>query len=129
MGDRRLHFTCQPVAAVGDGYRVEARAILWRARTILQVPASAVFRDGEGWAVFAVEQGKAVKRGVQVGHAHRPAGPDHVRPAGRDHVISHPDDRVHDGVHVTARVNLPLPGRSSFWETGLKPRRVVVVSY
>jgi len=88
---------------LGDGYRVEASFILWEGKDILQIPASAVFRDGEGWAVFAVEQGKAVKRSVQVGqrtglHAQITSGLQ----AG-DSVISHPDDRVRDGVRVAAR--------------------------
>jgi HlyD family secretion protein len=88
---------------LGDGYRVEASFILWEGKDILQVPASALFRDGEGWAVFAVEQGRAVKRSVQVGqrtglHAQITSGLQ----AG-DKVISHPDDRVRDGVRVGAR--------------------------
>jgi HlyD family secretion protein len=88
---------------LGDGYRVEASFILWEGKDVLQIPASAVFRDGEGWAVFAVEQGKAVKRSVQVGqrtglHAQITSGLQ----AG-DSVISHPDDRVRDGVRVAAR--------------------------
>jgi len=88
---------------LGDGYRVEASFILWEGKDILQIPASAVFRDGEGWAVCAVEQGRAVKRSVQVGqrtglHAQITSGLQ----AG-DRVISHPDDRVHDGVRVAKR--------------------------
>jgi len=88
---------------LGDGYRVEASFIMWEGKDVLQIPASAVFRDGEGWAVFAVEQGKAVKRSVQVGqrtglHAQITSGLQ----AG-DSVISHPDDRVRDGVRVAAR--------------------------
>jgi HlyD family secretion protein len=88
---------------LGDGYRVEASFILWEGKDVLQIPASAVFRDGDGWAVFAVEQGRAVKRSVQVGqrtglHAQITSGLQ----AG-DSVISHPDDRVRDGVRVAAR--------------------------
>ncbi|MFO1263558.1 MAG: HlyD family efflux transporter periplasmic adaptor subunit [Rhodoferax sp.] len=88
---------------LGDGYRVEASFILWEGKDILQVPASAVFRDGEGWAVFAVEQGRAVKRHVQVGQrtglqAQITSG---LQPG--DSVISHPDDRVRDGVRMSAR--------------------------
>lgn len=88
---------------LGDGYRVEASFILWEGKDILQIPASAAFRDSEGWAVFAVEQGRAVKRNVQVGQR---TGLQVQITSGLqagDSVISHPDDRVHDGVRVVAR--------------------------
>ena len=35
---------------LGDGYRVEARFILWHEENVLQVPASSLFRYGNGWA-------------------------------------------------------------------------------
>lgn len=88
---------------LGDAYRVEASFILWEADDVLQIPASALFRDGDGWAAFVVEEGKAVKRRVEVGqrgglHAQVLSG---IR-AGQQ-VVVHPDDRVRDGVKVAAR--------------------------
>jgi HlyD family secretion protein len=88
---------------LGDGYRVEASFILWEGKDILQIPASAVFRDGEGWAVFAVEQGRAVKRSVQVGQRTGLLAQITSGLQAGDSVISHPDDRVRDGVRVAAR--------------------------
>jgi HlyD family secretion protein len=88
---------------LGDGYRVEASFILWEGKDILQIPASAVFRDGEGWAVFAVEQGRAAKRSVQVGQRTGLLAQITSGLQAGDSVISHPDDRVRDGVHVAAR--------------------------
>ncbi|MBL8238706.1 MAG: HlyD family efflux transporter periplasmic adaptor subunit, partial [Bryobacterales bacterium] len=46
-------------AALGDGYRVEASFVLWEGANVLQIPANALFRAGEGWAVFVVEGGVA----------------------------------------------------------------------
>ena len=46
-------------ARLGDGYRVEARFVLWEGKDVLQLPTSALFRHGEGWAVFALEGGRA----------------------------------------------------------------------
>src|SRR5690606_11846718 len=40
-------------AGLGDGFRVEVRVVLWEKAGVLQVPASSLFRDEEGWAVFA----------------------------------------------------------------------------
>ena len=65
--------------------------------------ASALFRDGSGWAAFAVEQGKAVKRRVEVGQRN---GLDAQVVSGikaGEQVIVHPDDRVREGVRVAAR--------------------------
>ncbi len=52
---------------LGDGYRLDAIFIVWEGADVLQVPASALFRKGEGWAVFTVEQKTARQRSVEVG--------------------------------------------------------------
>ena len=44
---------------LGDAYRVESRFILWSGDDVRQVPASAVFRSGDGFAVFVVEDDDA----------------------------------------------------------------------
>lgn len=88
---------------LGDGYRVEASFILWEGQDILQIPASALFRDGEGWATFVVEQGKAVRRAVQVGQRTGLAAQVVTGIQAGERVISHPDDRVREGVRVKAR--------------------------
>ncbi|MBK9574679.1 MAG: HlyD family efflux transporter periplasmic adaptor subunit [Rhodoferax sp.] len=88
---------------LGDGYRVEASFILWEGKDILQIPASALFRDGDGWATFVVQQGKAVKRVVQVGQRTGLAAQIVAGIQAGERVISHPDDRVREGVSVKAR--------------------------
>ncbi len=52
---------------LGDGYRVEARFILWEGKDVLQVPASALFREEDGWAVYVIENDEAVRRTVTPG--------------------------------------------------------------
>jgi HlyD family secretion protein len=88
---------------LGDGYRVEASFILWEGKDILQIPASALFREGDGWATFVVQQGKAVKRAVQVGQRTGLAAQIVAGIQAGERVISHPDDRVREGVAVKAR--------------------------
>ncbi|MDP3670459.1 MAG: HlyD family efflux transporter periplasmic adaptor subunit [Telluria sp.] len=88
---------------LGDAYRVEANFIVWEADDVLQIPASALFRDGSGWAAFVVEQDKAARRRVRIGQSNGLAtqvldGID----AGQK-VIVHPDERVRDGVRVAVR--------------------------
>ncbi|OGA96051.1 MAG: efflux transporter periplasmic adaptor subunit [Burkholderiales bacterium RIFCSPHIGHO2_12_FULL_61_11] len=88
---------------LGDGYRVEASFILWEENDVLQIPASALFRDGDGWAVFAVEQGKAVKRHAEIGQRSGLGGQVVSGIKAGEQVIVHPDDRVREGVRVMAR--------------------------
>ncbi len=88
---------------LGDGYRVEASFVLWEGKDVLRIPASALFRDGDGWATFVVEQGKAVKRAVQIGQRTGLAAQIVAGIRAGERVISHPDDRVRDGVAVKAR--------------------------
>ncbi|MBI2779533.1 MAG: HlyD family efflux transporter periplasmic adaptor subunit [Gammaproteobacteria bacterium] len=88
---------------LGDGYRVEASFILWESSDILQIPASALFRDGSGWAAFAVEQGKAAKRRVEIGQRNGLSAQVVSGINAGEQVIVHPDDRVREGVRVVAR--------------------------
>ena len=89
--------------SLGDGYRVEASFILWEGNDVLQVPASALFREGEGWALFVVQGDKAVKRDVQVGQRNGLSAQILSGINEGDRVIVHPDDQVHDGVRVAGR--------------------------
>src|SRR5690606_31462993 len=41
--------------ALGDGYRVLARFVLWQGDDVLQAPAAALFREGDGWAAFVID--------------------------------------------------------------------------
>jgi HlyD family secretion protein len=92
-----------PPAALGDGFRVEARIFTWRGDRVATVPASAVFRDKDRWAVYAVEGGRARLRPVELGHRGRldvelagGLGPSAA-------VILHPTDQIADGVEVAGR--------------------------
>lgn len=87
-------------AQLGDGYRVEVEFEVARRPDVLQVPSSALFRDGRRWAVYRVEGGRArltlVTPGMQ-GDASTEilAG---LRQGER--VIAYPDDRLADGLRV-----------------------------
>jgi len=88
---------------LGDGYRLDASFIIWENRDVLQAPASALFRSGEGWAVFTVENKRARQRPVQVGH-HNGLSAEIVSGITEGEVIiTHPDDAIHDNSRVRAR--------------------------
>ena len=65
-----LRFMAPPEAraALGHGYRVLARIVIWEEADTLQIPQSAAFREGGDWAVFRVEGGRAVRVPVTLGH-------------------------------------------------------------
>lgn len=54
-------------APLGAEYRVGGSIVVWRGSDVLTVPTSAIFRDADGWAVFAVESGSARLRPVTLG--------------------------------------------------------------
>jgi HlyD family secretion protein len=54
-------------AGLGDGYRVEVRVVVSEAKNAITVPVGSLFRHGEAWAVFTVQDGRARVREVQLG--------------------------------------------------------------
>jgi HlyD family secretion protein len=88
---------------LGDGWRVEVKIATWRGADVLTVPLGALFRDGDSWAVYAVEDGRARRRVVELGqrNAQRAALVSGL-PADAK-VILHPGERIVEGVRVTAR--------------------------
>ncbi len=93
-----------PPAYLGDRFRVELRIIVWEAPAVIQVPGSAVFRRGEGWALFVMEEGRARLREVEVGHR-TPFVVEITRGLNEnDVVIRNPSDRITEGSRVR-RVN------------------------
>jgi HlyD family secretion protein len=88
---------------LGDGYRVEASFILWEAQDVLQLPASALFRQADGWSVFIVENGKARRHSVQIGQRSGLTAEILSGLAEGETVIVHPGDTVEDGTRIRLR--------------------------
>lgn len=90
-------------AALGDGYRVEARFVIWQGSDVTKIPQGAVFRHGDRWAVFRIDGGIASVVPVDIGHR----GDTDVEVlsglATGERVIVHPGDRVKEGARVEAR--------------------------
>lgn len=88
---------------LGDGYRVNARFVLWESDDVLQMPTSSLFRNDSGWAAFAVEDGRARQRAVQIGQR----GALYTEVTGGlsrgQSVIVHPDREIADGKRVRLR--------------------------
>lgn len=90
-------------ARLGHDFRVFARIEVYNNPQALRVPLPALFRRGDNWAVYIVEDGAARERRIEIGernqaHAEVVSGLDEG-----DRIILHPSDKVSDGVPVTAR--------------------------
>jgi HlyD family secretion protein len=90
-------------AALGDGYRVEARFVLWEADDVLQIPASALFRSGDGWSVFVIDGDRVHLRHITVGQRGglRAQVLDGLREGER--LVIHPDQTLRDGTRIVER--------------------------
>lgn len=88
---------------LGDGYRVEARFILWREDKVVQAPNSALFRMDEGWGLFAVEGDRAELRKVDIGERNGLSAQILSGAERGDTVITHPDGNLEDGARVQTR--------------------------
>jgi HlyD family secretion protein len=84
---------------LGDGYRVDAEFILSSGEA-LTVPAGALFRSGEDWALFRIEDGRARQREVVLGRRSGLEAEILTGVEAGDQIVVHPDDRVSEGARV-----------------------------
>ena len=89
---------------LGDGFRLDAVFILWEGMDVLQVPAGALFRAGDGWALYVAENGSARLRKVEIGKRSGLAA--EVLAGGvseGDTVITNPEGTIRDGRSIRIR--------------------------
>jgi HlyD family secretion protein len=88
---------------VGDGYRVDARIVVFQQDDAVKVPTGALFREGEHWAVFALTDGYARKRRIQTSRRNGSEALVEVGLEPGEEVIIYPSDAVQDGGRVMVR--------------------------
>jgi HlyD family secretion protein len=95
------------VWTLGDAFRVEAHIVTHREEDALKVPVGALFREGEGWAVFLAQDGRAAKRALKVTRRNGVEAmvEDGLEPGAR--VIVYPSDALRDG----SRIEIPAGRR------------------
>jgi HlyD family secretion protein len=106
--EQRVNVILDPLEApewarLGDGFRVEVRVILDRAEDVLRVPAGAVFRLGEGWAVFRAANGRLEEVPVEVGRRSQAEVEIRSGLSEGDRVVVYPADRAEDGARYRSR--------------------------
>jgi HlyD family secretion protein len=86
---------------LGHDFRVVVRIVVWHGDNLIVVPMGALFRLGNDWAVYAVEDGKAQPRKISLGRQNADVAEVRSGLQPGDLVILHPGDRVREGTAVT----------------------------
>ncbi|MBC7084720.1 MAG: RND transporter, partial [Firmicutes bacterium] len=84
-------------------FRVYARLTLWQSDETLQLPISALFRDGRQWSVFVVRDGRAQQVAVEIGQMNDETAQLLGGLAEGERVILHPSDMISAGTLVEER--------------------------
>jgi len=93
------------VQTIGDGFRVQAHIVTFRTDDAVKVPVGALFRRGKQWAVFAVENGRALLRPVELARRNgAEAQIDKGLQPGQT-VVVYPSDALEDGARVKLQPN------------------------
>lgn len=92
-----------PPGAIGDGYRVTARVVVWQADRVLKVPASTLFRCDDAWCVFVVEEDRARRRAIEVGHRNLVEAEIVKGVSEGDRLIRYPGNELGEGARVRIR--------------------------
>ncbi len=105
--EQRVHVILEPAPgpwpSLGDGFRVEARILVESVDDALRIPAGALFRRGDGWAVFVAEGGRLQERPVRLG-LRGPAEAQVVEGLVEgERVVIYPSDRAEDGARIRER--------------------------
>lgn len=88
---------------LGDGYRVETSFILWEGKDILQVPSSALFHHGDGWALYTANNNVAELRVVETGQRSGISTQILAGITEGEKIINHPGDNLKPGSRVRPR--------------------------
>ena len=103
--EQRVNVIADPVDPpwpLGDGYRIQARIVLWQQDAVLKLPGSSVFRVGNEWHIFVAENDHARERTVVIGQRNR----DDVQIMSGlregEQVIRFPSRQVSDGARIIA---------------------------
>lgn len=93
-------------AGLGHQYAVFLEIVTWEEDDALYAPLSALFRDGDGWAVFAVNGNRAALTPIEIGRRND----THVEILSGigqgDLVVVHPPEEIADGTAIIERSTL-----------------------
>ncbi len=88
---------------LGDGYRVEARFVVWQHDDVLQVPAGALFREDDRWAAYVLDGDRVRRRQVEVGRRSGLLAQVLGGLQAGERLVLHPGRDLRDGDRVRVR--------------------------
>jgi HlyD family secretion protein len=89
--------------ALGAGYRVDVRVIVWEAADVVKAPISSLVRRGANWQVFVMNGHRVHAREVRIGRRNETEAEVVAGLNPGERVILHPSDAVVDGGRVDPR--------------------------
>ena len=90
---------------LGHGYQVEAQVVLWEHGNVVKVPLTALFRSGEDWAVFIVEDETLAERPVRIGQRSDTEAEVIEGLVEGDRIVLYPNDALAPGKTVVSRID------------------------
>lgn len=97
------------IQTLGDGFRIEARIIVYRAERAVIVPVGAVFRESGGWATFVVDKDLARKRMVSVARTNGEQALVGGGLSAGEIVVAYPPEALAEGKRVKVLAPGPAP--------------------
>jgi HlyD family secretion protein len=88
---------------LAHGYQVDVQIVLASRPDVLKLPLTALFREGDAWAVFVQTGNRAELRPVQIGARDGVDAEVVAGLAAGERVVLHPSDRIADGVRIAGR--------------------------
>lgn len=92
-----------PAAGLGHDYHVRVALQVWQQDDVLQLPLTALFRDGSRWATFVLHNGRAVLTALEVGRMNTTSAQVLGGLNAGAEVIVFPSDKISDGTRVAPR--------------------------
>ena len=88
---------------LADGYRIEARIVVWESDEVIKVPVGALFREGDDWAVYRVDGPGARLTKLELGRNNGEVAEVRSGLDPGNQVILHPGDRITEGTLIAPR--------------------------
>ena len=89
----------------GDAYRVDVRIVIWDGKNVLKAPLSSLFRCGQSWCTFVAQDGKAIRRRVEVGQRSDFEAEIRQGLKEKEAVILHPSEQIHDDSKIQLNIS------------------------
>jgi HlyD family secretion protein len=93
----------QPDPRLGHNYRVFAQVVIWECAECIQVPVSALFRTGNDWTTFRIDEDRLSLQKIGIGQMNADFAEVTSGLKPGDSVVVHPNDVLEVGTLVEVR--------------------------